>query len=184
MQISFLSKNILSKTKKLINNSNKENGTNLDNLPINYNYTSDSTNDLNQSRDKESNNELIQKNNNNNNNAIYIMNRPDIENIDKYYRNKSSNLINQNENISSKNQNNDYSSDKKNKNCNIKGKTSNIFYSKSNPSKNTIQNNNVQKNNNNSLNYQIDSKKEYHGDRDISYNKNINTLYLKKIFIH
>ncbi len=44
---------------------------------------------------------------------------------------------------------------KKNKNCNAKGKTSKIFYSKSNPSKNTIQNNNVQENNNNLIYFKL-----------------------------
>ena len=170
------SKNIVSKTKKIINNSNKENGIILDNLPLNYNYSFDSTNDLNQCKDKQSNNKLIQKDNSNQYNAIFIMNRPEIENIDKSYRNKSSNLykkyrVNHNEYIYSKKQLYDYSYAQKNKNCNIKGKATNIFYSKCNPSKNIIQNYNFQKNNN--ITYQINSKKKGHGDRDISYNKNI-----------
>ena len=43
----------LSKTKRIINNPIKENEAKLANLPLNYNYSSDSTNDLNQSKNKE-----------------------------------------------------------------------------------------------------------------------------------
>ena len=78
---------IISKTNNIINSSKKENEDKLTNLPLNHDFS----NRTKKSKNRKSNNELIQKNKSKNN-SLDIKNRVDKESRDKNKRIKD-NLI-------------------------------------------------------------------------------------------